>query len=147
MFRRIDAFELWCWRRLLRLPWTARRFNQSILREISSEYSLEGLILKLKLQYFVHLMWKADSFGKPWCLERWRREEKGITEDEMVGRHHRLNEHESEWTLGFGDGQGSLACCSPWVLKESDTTELLKWSELNWTEYKYRQLYIFEFAW
>ena len=62
--RRIDAFELWCWRRLLRVPWTARRSNQSILMEISPEYSLEGLMLKLKLQYFVHLMWRTDSFEK-----------------------------------------------------------------------------------
>ena len=61
---RIDAFELWCWKRLLRIPWTARRFNQSILKEISPEYSLEGLILKLKLQYFVHLMWRTDSSEK-----------------------------------------------------------------------------------
>ena len=68
--QRIDAFELWCWRRLLRAPWTARRSNQSILKEISPEYSLEGLMLKLKLQYFVHLMWKVDSLERPWCWER-----------------------------------------------------------------------------
>ena len=68
--RRIDAFELWCWRRLLRVPWTARRSNQSILKEISPEYSLEGLILKLKLQYFGYLMRRADSFKRPWCWER-----------------------------------------------------------------------------
>ena len=66
--QRIDAFELWCWRRLLRVPWTARRSNQSILKEISIEYSLEGLILKLKLQYFGHLMWKANSFEKTLML-------------------------------------------------------------------------------
>ena len=65
---RIDAFELWCWRRLLRVPWTARRSNQSILKEISTEYSLEGLMLKLKLQYFVHLMWRTDSFEKTLML-------------------------------------------------------------------------------
>ena len=65
---RIDAFEPWCWRRLLRVPWTARRSNQSILREISPKYSLEGLMLKLKLQYFGHLMWRADSFGKTLML-------------------------------------------------------------------------------
>ena len=65
---RIDAFELWCWRRLLRVPWTARRFNQSILKEISPGYSLEGLMLKLKLQYFGHLMWSADSFEKTLML-------------------------------------------------------------------------------
>ena len=66
--RRIDAFELWCWRRLLRVPWTARRSNQSILKEISLGYSLEGLMLKLKLQYFGHLMQRADSFEKPLML-------------------------------------------------------------------------------
>ena len=67
---RIDAFELWCWRRLLRVPWTAKRSNQSILKEISPEYSLEGLMLKLKLQYFGYLMRRVDSFKKPWCWER-----------------------------------------------------------------------------
>ena len=78
--RRIDAFELWCWRRLLRVPWTARRSNQSILNEISPECSLEGLMLKLKLQYFGHLMRKADSLEKTLML--------GKIEDEMVGWHH-----------------------------------------------------------
>ena len=68
--RRIDAFELWCWRRLLRIPWTARRSNWSILKEISPEYSLEGLILKMKLQYFGHLMWRADSFAKTLMLRK-----------------------------------------------------------------------------
>ena len=68
--QRIDAFELWCWKRLLRVPWTARISNQSILKEISPEYSLEGLMLKLKLQYFGHLMWRIDSLGKDWCWER-----------------------------------------------------------------------------
>ena len=67
---RIDAFELWCWRRLLRVPWTARRSNQSILKEISLEYSLEGLMLKLTLQYFGHLMWRGDSFEKILMLEK-----------------------------------------------------------------------------
>ena len=70
--RRIDAFELWCWRRLLRVPWTARRSNQSILKDISTGCSLEGLMLELKLQYFGHLMWRADSLGRPWCWERLR---------------------------------------------------------------------------
>ena len=86
---RIDAFELWCWRRLLRVPWTARRSN---LKEISPEYSLEGLILKLPLQYFGHPMRRADSYEKTLMLgkiEGW--EDKGTTEDEMVGWHHRLN--------------------------------------------------------
>ena len=95
--QRIDALELWCWRRLLRAPWTARRSNQSILKEISPEYLLEGLMLKLKLQYFGHLMqknwliWKDPDAGKDW---RW--EEKGTTENEMVGWHHRLNGHKFE---------------------------------------------------
>ena len=91
---RIDAFELWCWKRFLRVPWTARRSNQSTLKEISPEYSLEGLMLKLKVQYFGHLMWRTDSFEKPLMLGDWRQEEKGTTEDEMVGWHHLLNGHE-----------------------------------------------------
>ena len=94
---RIDAFELWCWRRLWRVPWTARRSNQSILKEISPEYSLEGLMLKLKLQHFGHLMWRADSFEKTVMLGKIEgREEKGMTGDEMVGWHHQFNGHEFE---------------------------------------------------
>ena len=118
--QRIDAFELWCWRRLLRVPWTARRLNQSILKEISPEYSLEGLMLKLKLQYFGHLMQRTDSLGKILMLEKI---EGRMTEDEMVGWHHQLDGHEFEQVPGAGDGQGSLACCSPWGHKDSDTTE------------------------
>ena len=93
--QRIDAFELWCWRRLLRVPWTARKSNQSILKEISPEYSLEGLTLKLKLQYFGHLMQKADSLEKTLMLGKIG-EEEGTTENEMVGWHHQLNGHEFE---------------------------------------------------
>ena len=78
--RRIDAFELWCWRRLLRVPWTARRSNQSILREINPGYSLEGMMLKLKLQYFGHLMRGVDSLEKTDAGRDWRQEEKGTTE-------------------------------------------------------------------
>ena len=94
--QRIDAFELWCWRRLSRVPWTARRSNQSILKEISSGCSLEGLMLKLKLQYFGHLMQKLDSLEKTDAGRDWGQEEKGMTEDEMAGRHHQLNGHEFE---------------------------------------------------
>ena len=96
--QRIDAFELWCWRRLLRVPWTARRSNQSILKEISPGYSLEGLMLKLKLQYFGHLMRRADSLEKTLMLggRNWGQEEKGTTEDKMAGWHHRLNGCEFE---------------------------------------------------
>jgi len=86
--QRIDAFELWCWRRLLRVPWTARRSNQSILKEIRPEYSLEGLMLKLKFRYFGHLMQRADSLEKTLMLGKDRRQEKGTTEYEMVGWHH-----------------------------------------------------------
>ena len=89
--QRIDAFEMWCWRRLLRIPWTARRSNQSILKEISPDYSLEGLMLKLKLQYFGYLMRRTDSFEKTDAGKDWRQEEKETTEDESVGWHHQLN--------------------------------------------------------
>ena len=95
--QRIDAFELWFWGRLLRVPWTARRSNQSILKEISPGCSLEGLTLKLKLQYFGHLMQRVDSLEKTLMLGRdWRQEEKGMTEDEMAAWHHRLDGHEFE---------------------------------------------------
>ena len=126
----IDAFELCCWRRLLRVPWTARRSNQSILKEISPEYSLEGLMLKLKLQYFGHLMWRTLTGKDPDTGKDWRQEEKGTTEDKMVGCHRRLNGREFEWTPGVGDGQGGLACCSPWDCKQSDVIELLNWTEI-----------------
>ena len=126
---RIDAFELWCWRRLLRVPWTVRRSNQSILKEISPVCSLEGLMLKLKLQYFGHLMRRVDSLEK--TLRDWGQEEKGTTEDEMAGWHHQLDGHEFEWTPGVGDGQEGLVCCDSWGRKESDTTERLNWTELK----------------
>ena len=92
--RRIDAFELWCWRRLLRVPWTARRSNQSILKEIRPGISLEGMMLKLKLQYFGHLMQRVDSLEKTDAERDWGQEKKGATEDEMAGWHHQLNGHE-----------------------------------------------------
>ena len=86
--RRIDAFELWCWRRLLRVPWTARRSNQSILKEISRGCSLEGMMLKLKLQYFGHLMRRVDSLEKTEAGSYWGQGEMGTTEDEMAECHH-----------------------------------------------------------
>ena len=92
--QRIDAFELWCWGRLLGVPWTARRSNQSTLKEIIPECSLEGLMLKLKLQYFGHLMRRTDSLEKTWCWERLKVEGEGATEGEMVGWHHWLSGHE-----------------------------------------------------
>ena len=128
---RIDAFELWCWRRLLRVPWTARRSNQSILKGNQS-WMFTG---RTDAKAETPILWPPDAknrlIGKdPDAGEDWR-QEKGTTEDEMVGWHHQLNGHEFEQDLGFGDGQGSLACCSLWGHKESDMTEQLNWAELN----------------
>ena len=128
---KIDAFELWCWRRLLRVLWTGRRSNQSILKEISPGISLEGMMLKLKLQYFGHLMQRVDSLEETLMLGGiGGRRRRG--EYETAGWHHWLNGHGFEWTPGVGDGQGGLACCNSWGRKESDTTERLNWTELNW---------------
>ena len=124
--RRIDAFfELWCWRRLLRVPCTARRPNQSILKEINPEYSLEGLTLKLKLQCFGHLLQRADSLGKTQMLGKLEGGKRKGWQDKMVGWHHRFSGHEFEQTLGHCERQGGLARCSPWGHKESDITEWL----------------------
>ena len=118
--QRIDAFELWCWRRLLRVPWTARRSNQSILKEINPEYSLQGL----KLQYFGHLMQRADPLEKTLILGKIKgRRRRGRQRMRQLDGHHRLNEHEFEQALGDGEGQESLACCSPRGCKESDVTQ------------------------
>ena len=122
---KIDAFELGWWRRLLRVPWKARRSNKSILKEIGPEYSLKGLMLMLKLQYFGHLMQRTDSLEKTWMPDAgkdWKQKEKWMTEDEVVGRHHGLNGHEFEQTLGDSERQWNLECCSPWGYKESDIT-------------------------
>ena len=134
---RIDAFELWCWRRLLRVPWTARISNQSILKEISPGCSLEGLILKLKLQYFGHLMWRADSLEKTLMLGgfRGRRRRDDWRWDGWMAS-------PTQWTWVWVNSwswwwQGGLACCNSWGYKESNTTEQLNWTELsNWTELK-----------
>ena len=129
--QRIDAFELWCWRRLLRVPWTARRSNKSILKEISPEYSLKRLMLKLNLQnpvkYVNWLIGKDRDAGKDF---RW--EEKGTAKNEMVGWHHQLNGYEFGQAVGIGPGQGSLVCYIPWGHKESDTTEWMNWYWMNW---------------
>ena len=126
--RRIDAFELWCWRRFLRVPWTARRSNQSILKEISPDYSLEGLMLKL--QYFGHLIRRTDSLEKTDAGKNWRQEEKGMTEDDMVGWHHWLNGHEFEQGLGVGDAiqpSHSLSSPSPPAPNPSQHQSLFQW--------------------
>ena len=124
---RIDAFELWCWRRLLRVPWTVRRSIQSILKEISPGCSLEGKMLKLKLQYLPPdakswLIWKDPDAGKDW------RQEKGTTEDEMVGWRHQLNGCELEWTPGDSEGIGK-----PGMLQSMGSQKLDMMEQLNWT--------------
>ena len=123
--RRIDGFELWCWRRLLRVLWTARRSNQSILKETSPGCSLQGLMLKLILQYFGHLMQRADSFEKILMLGkiegRKRREQQ-----RMRWLDHWLNGHEFEQTPEDSEGQGSLVYYSPWGHKEVDMTYWLE---------------------
>ena len=128
---RMDAFELWCWRRLLRFPWTARRSTQSIWKKIRPGYSLERLILKLKLQYFGHLLWRTDSLLKTLMLGKiegrrtrgWQRmrELDGITDSMDT----------SEQAPGVGHGQGSLVCQSTWDHKELETTERLNWTETH----------------
>ena len=127
--RQIDAFELWCWRRLLKVPWTARRSNQSILKEISPEYSLEGLMLKLKLQYFGHLMWRTDSLEQTLMLGniegRRRRGWQSLRWLDDISDLMDMNVNK----LKVGDGQGSLSCCSPWGHKESHRTDRLNWTD------------------
>ena len=128
---RTDALELWCWRWLLRVTWIARESNRSILKEIISEYSLEGLMLKLKPQNFCHLMQRTDSLAKALMLG-------GIAGRRRRGRQRMrwtswLNGHEFETTLGLGDEQGSLAWWSPW-----DHRVRHDWlTGLNWTEYMF----------
>ena len=119
---RIGAFELWCWRRLLRVPWTAQRSNQSIIKEINPEYSLEGLMLRLKLQYFGHPMQRSNPLD-PDAGKDWRQDKKGMTEDEIGGWRHQLSGHEFEQALGDGERQGSLECYRSCGLRELDTTE------------------------
>ena len=123
--QRIDAFEKWHWRRLLRVPWTARRSNQSILKDISPEDSLEG-----HAEAEAPILWPPDV--KNWFIGKdpdagkdWRQEEKQSTEDEMVGWYHQLDEHKFEQAPGVGEGQGSLACYSPRGGKASNVTERL----------------------
>ena len=121
--QRIDAFELWCWKRLLRVPWTARRSNQFILKEINPEYSLERLTLKLKLQYFGHLIWKANSLdaGKDW------RQEKGMVENEMGRWHHWLNGH------GLGEFWELVMDREAWCAEVHGVAKSRTWLS-NWTE-------------
>ena len=128
---RIDAFEVWCWRRLFKVLWTARRFNQSILKEISPEYSLERLMVKLNLQYFGHLMGRTDLLERPWCWERLKVGGEGNNRG-WDGWMASLTRWTWVWkTLLVGDEEGSLAFYSPWGHKESDITEQLNWPAVN----------------
>ena len=121
--RRIDAFELWCWRKLLKVPWTARRSDLSILKEINPECSLEGQILKLRLQYLGHLMRREDSLEKTLMLGKCEgKRRRGTTEDEMVGQRHQSYQQEFDPTLGGSGRQEALACSGPWGQEESETT-------------------------
>ena len=127
--RRIDAFELWCWRRLFRVTWTARRSNQFILTEISPGCSLEGLMLNWNSSTLANSCEEVSHWKRLWCWEGWWQEEKGMRADEMAQWHHRLDGREFKWTPGDGDGQGGLACCYSLGHKESDMTEWLNWTE------------------
>ena len=137
---RTDAFELWCWRRLLRVPWNARRSNQSILKKIILKKTiLKKIFGRTNAKAETPILqppntknwpiWKDPDAGKD---GRW--EEKGTTEDVMVGWHHQLDGREFEWTPGDGDGQAGLVCWSPWGHKESDMTAWLNWTEDTQTQ-------------
>ena len=127
--RRIDAFKLWCWRRCLRGPWTARRSNQSILREIKHECSFTDAEAPILWPCDVKskLTGKDLDAGKDWGQEK-----KGVTEDKMVEWHHQLYRPESEQSLGHSEEQGSLACCIPWGGNESERTEWLSNNSITW---------------
>ena len=127
--QRIDTFELWCWKRLLRILWTKE--IQPVHPKGDQSWVFIG---RTDAKAETPVLWPAHA--KSWLIGKdpdagrdWGQEKKGTTEDEMAGWHHRLNGHEFEWTLGVGDGQGGLVCCNSWGRKESDMTEKLKWTE------------------
>ena len=130
--QRIDAFQLWCWRRLLRVPWTARRSNHSILKEINPEYSLEGLMLKVKLQYFGHLIWRSDSLEKTLMLGKIEGGKKGVTENDIVSITDSMDLNLSKFWEIVKDTV-HLVCCSPWGCKE--LTPLSEWTTTTVHQY------------
>ena len=127
---RIYAFELWCWRRLLRVPWTARRSNQSILKEISPEY--QGWCWSWNSKPLVTWCKELTHWKRPWCWERLKAGGEGDGRGCMVEWHHWLSGHEFRWIPGVGDGQGGLACCSAIHGVAKSRTRLSNWTELNW---------------
>ena len=133
-----------CWRRLLKVPWTTRRSNKSILKEVCPGCSLEGLMLKLNSNTLATSWEELTHWKRLWC---WEGLEAGGEGDDRgwEGWHHRLIGRESEWTPGVGDGQGGLACCNSWGCKELDTTEGLKWTEPNRTEWSSGFPYFLQF--
>ena len=126
---RINAFELWCWKRLLRVPWSARRSNQSTSRRSVLGVNWKDWCWSWGSNTLATSCEELTHWKRPWCWEILRAGGEGMTEDEMVGWHHRLNAHGFGWTLGFGDGQGGLACYSSWGHKE--WTRLSNWTELT----------------
>ena len=135
--RRIDAFELWCWRIFLRVPWTVRRSNQSILKEISPGISLEGMMLRLKLQYFGHFMRKVNSLGKDWCWEGLRAGGEGDDRG-WDGWMASLTRWTWVW-VNFGSWWGTGRPGVLWFIGSQSRTRLSGWTELNWTELKFHQ--------
>ena len=138
---RIDAFELWCWRRLFESPLDCKEI-QPVYPKGDQSWVFIG---RTDVEAKTPVLWPPDS--KSWLIGKdpdvgkdFRQEEKGTTEDEMAGWHHWLDGHESEWTPGVGDGQGGLACCDSWGCKESDMTERLNWTEVNWYRFSLKCL-------
>ena len=131
--RRIDAFELWCWKRLLESPLVCKE-----IKLVNPKGNWSWIFIgRTDAEAEMPILCPPDA--KNWLIRKdsdagkdWRQEKKGMTEDGMVGWHHRLDGHEFEQALGVSDGQGGLVCCSPWGRKESDTTERLNWTERNW---------------
>ena len=130
---RIDAFELWCWRRLFRVPWTSKEIQQVHSKGDQSWVFIGRTDAKAETPILWPPHTKSWLIGKDWCWEGLEAGgENGMTEDEMAGWHHWLDGCVFGWTPGVGDGQGGLACCESWGHKESDMTERLNWTELNW---------------